>query len=82
MLTIGRDFHTHYPQIAMLDEATGGLIARRLEHESGEAQAFYRELPAPAATMSAPPNRLTVQISYYEVCGVGGHVSATPPLRA
>jgi transposase len=28
----------------MLDQATGELIERRLEHESGEAQAFYRGL--------------------------------------
>ena len=29
----------------MMDESTGELIERRLEHESGEADAFYRNLP-------------------------------------
>jgi transposase len=44
MLIIGCDFHTRYQQIAMMDEATGELIERRLDHQSGEAQAFYRNL--------------------------------------
>jgi len=41
MLIIGCDFHTRYQQMAVLDEATGELTERRLDHESGEAQAFY-----------------------------------------
>jgi len=47
MLIIGCDFHTRYQQIAMLDESTGELIERRGDHESGEAQAFYRDLQGP-----------------------------------
>ena len=47
MLIIGCDFHTRYQQIAMMDEATGERIERRLDHESGEAQAFYRNLQGP-----------------------------------
>ena len=47
MLIIGCDFHTRYQQIAMMDEATGELIERRLEHENGEAHTFYRDLPKP-----------------------------------
>ena len=39
MLIIGCDFHTRYQQIAMMDEATGELVERRLAHESGEASA-------------------------------------------
>jgi transposase len=46
MLIIGCDFHTRYQQIAMLDEATGELTERRLDHENGEAPAFYRHLQA------------------------------------
>ena len=37
MLIIGCDFHTRYQQIAMMDQATGELVERRLEHENGEA---------------------------------------------
>ena len=44
MMIIGCDFHTRYQQIAMMDDATGELIERRLEHESGEAHTFYRGL--------------------------------------
>jgi hypothetical protein len=29
----------------MLDDTTGELVERRLEHENGEAQQFYRALP-------------------------------------
>jgi transposase len=47
MRIIGCDFHTRYQQIAMMDEGTGELIERRLDHESGEAEAFYRSLPGP-----------------------------------
>lgn len=47
MLIIGCDFHTRYQQIAMLDDATGELIERRLGHENGEAHSFYRGLPKP-----------------------------------
>jgi len=47
MLIIGCDFHTRYQQIAMMDEASGELTERRLDHESGEAQTFYRNLQGP-----------------------------------
>ena len=47
MLIIGCDFHTRYQQIAMMEEATGELIERRLDHENGEAHAFYRDLQGP-----------------------------------
>jgi hypothetical protein len=41
MMIIGCDLHTRYQQIAMVDTDTGELVERRLEHESGEARAFY-----------------------------------------
>jgi len=47
MKIVGCDLHTRYQQIAMLDEETGELIERRLEHESGEARAFYASLEGP-----------------------------------
>jgi len=47
MKIIGCDFHTRYQQIAMLDDETGELTERRLEHENGEAQKFYRDLLKP-----------------------------------
>jgi len=48
MLIIGCDFHTRYQQIAMAKEETGELLLeRRLDHQSGEAHAFYRNLQAP-----------------------------------
>lgn len=47
MKIVGCDLHTRYQQIAMLDEATGELIERRLEHGDGEAKEFYRQLSGP-----------------------------------
>jgi hypothetical protein len=37
MKIVGCDLQTRYQQVAMLDEETGELIERRLEHENGEA---------------------------------------------
>ncbi len=49
MKIVGCDLHTRYQQVAMLDKETGELIERRLEHESGEARAFYYGLAAPCS---------------------------------
>jgi transposase len=47
MKIVGCDLHTRYQQIAMLDQETGELIERQLEHGSGEARAFYAALSSP-----------------------------------
>jgi transposase len=47
MKIVGCDLHTRYQQVAMLDQETGELMERRLEHESGEARSFYAALAAP-----------------------------------
>jgi len=47
MKIVGCDLHTRYQQIAMLDAESGELVERRLEHESGEARAFYAGLAGP-----------------------------------
>ena len=44
MKIVGCDLHTRYQQIAMLDAETGEVTERRLEHESGQARAFYAGL--------------------------------------
>ncbi len=36
------------PQIAVLDTVNGEVVTRRLEHENGEARAFYASLAKPA----------------------------------
>jgi hypothetical protein len=47
MMIIGCDFHTHCQQTAMPDEATGELSERRLDHQTGQPDAFYRNLQGP-----------------------------------
>ena len=47
MKIVGCDLHTRYQQIAMLDEETGEMVERRLEHASGEGRAFYASLQGP-----------------------------------
>ena len=47
MKIVGCDLHTRYQQIAMLDEETGELVERRLEHGNGEAKQFYSQLTGP-----------------------------------
>ena len=48
MFIIGCDLHTRYQQIAVLDTVTGEVVTRGLEHENGEARAFYASLAKPA----------------------------------
>ena len=45
MLIIGCDLHSRYQVIVMVDTETGEVTTRRLEHENGEARAFYASLP-------------------------------------
>jgi len=47
MKIVGCDLHTRYQQIAMLDLETGEWTERRLEHEDGQARAFYASLEGP-----------------------------------
>lgn len=47
MIIIGCDFHSRSQQVAMLDMATGEVIEKRLDHESGEAKRFYESLKEP-----------------------------------
>jgi hypothetical protein len=41
----------------MLDEATGELTERRLDHQAGEAGAFYRNLQGRVAALSPEQRR-------------------------
>jgi transposase len=45
MNIIGCDLHTRYQVVAWVNEETGEILTRRLEHENGEAKAFYASLP-------------------------------------
>jgi transposase len=44
MMLIGVDYHLSFQQIAFLDQETGECGERRLNHDGGEAERFYREL--------------------------------------
>jgi transposase len=48
MMIIGCDFHPSWQQIAWLDTETGETGEQKLVHGSGQAKAFYQQLPAPA----------------------------------
>ena len=45
MTIMGCDLHTRYQVVAWIEEETGEIRTRRLEHENGEARAFYTSLP-------------------------------------
>ncbi len=45
MNIIGCDLHSRYQVVAWIDEETGEIRTRRLEHENGEAQGFYASWP-------------------------------------
>jgi len=48
MMIIGCDYHPSWQQICWLDTETGETAEQKLEHASGEAEKFYRQLPGPA----------------------------------
>ena len=48
MIIVGCDFHPSWQQVCWLDTETGETGEQKLVHAAGEAQQFYRQLPAPA----------------------------------
>jgi transposase len=44
-MIIGCDWHPRYQIVAWVEEETGEVMRRRLEHENGEARRFYGSLP-------------------------------------
>src|SRR5260370_35209615 len=44
MVIIGVDYHPSFQQIAFVDTETGECGERRLHHNDGEAEKFYRDL--------------------------------------
>lgn len=48
MKIIGCDYHPSWQQVSWMDTETGETEERPLEHASGEAERFYRQLPAAA----------------------------------
>ncbi|HMD16462.1 MAG TPA: hypothetical protein VKH18_07330 [Terriglobales bacterium] len=48
MMIIGCDFHPSWEQVAWLDTETGETGEQKLVHADGDAERFYRQLPAAA----------------------------------
>lgn len=48
MIIVGCDFHPSWEQVAVFDSETGEVVERKLGHQDGEAERFYRQLPSPA----------------------------------
>jgi len=48
MMIIGCDFHPSWQQVCWLDAETGETGERKLVHAEGDAERFYRQMPAPA----------------------------------
>jgi len=48
MMIIGCDYHPSWQQICWMDTLTGETGEKKLDHASGEAERFYRQLPGPA----------------------------------
>lgn len=48
MIVIGCDYHPSWQQISWVDTVTGETAEKKLEHASGEAERFYRQLVEPA----------------------------------
>jgi len=48
MNVIGVDYHPSWQQICWMDTETGETDEKKLEHATGEAERFYRQLPGRA----------------------------------
>jgi transposase len=48
MVIVGCDFHPGWQQVAVFDSETGEIRELKLTNGDGEAERFYRSLPAPA----------------------------------
>jgi len=48
MIIVGCDYHPSWQQVAVFDSETGEIGQRKLFHDGGEAEQFYRALPIPA----------------------------------
>ena len=48
MVIVGCDFHPGWQQVAVFDPETGEVQELKLENGNGDAERFYRRLPAPA----------------------------------
>lgn len=48
MIIVGCDFHPSWQQVAVFDAESGEVVERKLRHQEGEAEHFYRQLPSPA----------------------------------
>jgi transposase len=48
MRIIGCDYHPSWQQVCWMETTTGETGEQKLEHGSGEAERFYRQLPGPA----------------------------------
>ena len=48
MMIIGCDYHPSWQQICWMETTTGETGEQKLEHASGEATRFYRQLPGHA----------------------------------
>jgi transposase len=47
MIIIGCDFHSRMQVIVMLDTETGEVVEKKLDHDNGDARAFYEGLKEP-----------------------------------
>jgi transposase len=48
MIIVGCDFHPSWQQVAVVDTDTGEMTEHKLVNGDGEAERFYRRLPAPS----------------------------------
>ena len=55
MMIVGCDFHPSWQQVAVFDSETGEMTERKLVNGNGEAERFYRSLPAPVADWHGEP---------------------------
>ena len=85
MRIIGCDYHPSWQQVCWLETATGETGEQKLEHASGEAERFYRQLLEPALIgMESTGNcqwfvELLAQLGHELLVGDAAKIRASDP---
>lgn len=82
MKIIGVDLHTRQQTIAMLDDQTGELVERQLQHEGEQVREFYAGLPKPVLVGLEATGSMNWFLQLLEKLGIEFRVGHPAKIRA
>jgi transposase len=82
MRIIGCDLHASRQALAMLDTATGEMVAMTLEHEGNNVREFYSKLPRPVRVGIEATGSMQWFVNLMEELGIACQVAHPANIRA